>query len=264
MNLYHYITLEAFVDAWSQKEATTDITLSAFNLMYAVPEEEYMFGLNQLRKAIKRHEKINNIPLEQSKKDMPFFRDNSRTLVGHDLGMYVLSFYESRAIEEQVELSDEPLLAIEFDYNLLAEHCLSESMQLVRCKYDKEQVTNAFVSQLRTEYDKVFVDKEHTGFTADSQFFAMLCQAALEIKSSAFAAQKEWRLAAMKSAEDANYFYAGGALLPYTPIALPLACIKRITLLNYEEEPLVYGALEGLMKKIGLAPERFLTGRIEE
>lgn len=114
------------------------------------------------------------------------------------------------------------------------------------------------------EYDKFFFDEEHSGFTADSRFFSLLCNACLEVKKPLSAPEKERRLAVLRSPSEAGYRYDNGQLLPSVPISLPLSVIRRVALLNSEKEGLNFSALAGFMQRIGLPPERYLEGLLEQ
>ena len=140
---------------------------------------------------------------------------------------------------------DTSCLRLTFDYGALGEYSLSEEKYLLRCKYNEEENLNAFVSQMRREYDKFFYDEEHTGFKRDSRFFSMLCNACLEVREPCWAS------------EQAN-------LVPYVDYAIPFGCLRRIALMNLSENSLTYSALAGFLQSIGLAPDRYLEGMLEE
>ena len=93
---------------------------------------------------------------------------------GGQIGMYVIPLYEEPGEPAQ---SAEPSLVLELDYQSLGELCLFENYSLLSCKYEKEPILNHFTAQLEKEYDTFFFDEEHTGFTPDSCFFSMLCNA---------------------------------------------------------------------------------------
>ena len=44
----------------------------------------------------------------------------------------------------------------------------------------------------------------------------------------------------------------------------PLNVIRKVTLLDSEKEELNFSALAGFMQRIGLSPERYLEGLLEE
>ena len=147
--------------------------------MHIVPQEEIEYGLSLLRESIGLYEERKGIPVEKSKKAMPFFRQDSRMLVGPEIGMYVIPLYEKPGEPARYA---EPSLLLELDYQSLGELCLFENYSLLSCKYEKEPILNHFTAQLEKEYDTFFFDEEHTGFTPDSRFFSMLCNACLEVK----------------------------------------------------------------------------------
>ncbi|MDZ3929793.1 hypothetical protein UZS95_25890 [Parabacteroides goldsteinii] len=78
------------------------------------------------------------------------------------------------------------------------------------------------------------------------------------------APEKEWRLAVLRSPSEAGYRYDNGQLQPSVPISLPLSVIRRVALLNSEKEGLNFSALAGFMQRIGLPPERYLEGLLEQ
>lgn len=265
MELYHQLSLESFIKGWTNDAPSPEFCLPVVQLMHAVPEEQYRYGLSLLRRAIGLYEEKRRIPAEESKKNMPFFREHSRMLVGPEMEIYMLPFYpETSSFSFNPPASDKNRITLVFDYEALAAHCLSENMFLIRCKYEEEQIVRTFTAQMEQEYDKFFYDEEHTGFTRDSRFFSMLCNAVLEVREAAYAPQEEWRLAFFKSPAEVDYRYVDGDLQPYFNISLPLTALLRIRLEEYSEKPLLFGALAGFLKSKGVSPERYLEGRLEE
>lgn len=304
MVINHSLPLETFMKGWHTNDAGISFSLPAVHLMYAVPPAQYEYGLSLLRKAIVLYEEKKGIPPQQSKRDMPFFRTNSRMLVGPEVELYVLPLYENlssldafihpgkkadrlgkdaETVEEAAgskatEISNfpsslalsyaqadshGPWITLKLDADRLAYHCLSENMFFLRCKYEEERTVQTFVAQLEREYDKFFYDEEHTGFTADSRFFSLLCNAVLEVGLPASAPEKEWRLAVFKSPEEVEYQYVNGKLLPYFEIPIPLNSILNIHLKDYRTDPFLYGALAGFLKSKGLPPQQYLDGMQE-
>ena len=159
---------------------------------------------------------------------------------------------------------DTSCLRLTFDYGALGEYSLSEEKYLLRCKYNEEENLNAFVSQMRREYDKFFYDEEHTGVKRDSRFFSMLCNACLEVREPCWASEQEWRLVQFCDPVEAGYDFIGANLVPYVDYAIPFGCLRRIALMNLSENSLTYSALAGFLQSIGLAPDRYLEGMLEE
>ncbi len=262
MELYSYLTLESFLDA-SNVSNSRSLRLQLPNLMYAFSEDKIYYGLSLLRRSIQRYEEIHYISKEDSKREIPFFRNRRKMLIGPEMEMYACSLYETPSLPHDLE-QDTLLMKITLDYEALAEYCLTENCNLVRCKYDAEKCIDNFISQLDVEYDKFFYTEEHTGFKTDSRFFSMLCNASLEIVDSRYEKEKEWRLMQFCPPEDASYHITGNELLPYIQISIPYDCIKNIELLDWENHKSTYAALAGLMQRIGLPPERYLEGLVEE
>lgn len=264
MDLYAYISLECFVRSFGEHASGLQLSLPAKNLLYASDREDYLYGLSLLRKAIASYEEQKQIPSAESKQAIPFFRDHRRMLIGPEMDIYKLSFYENDTYEpEWLHATDRPYLKLTFDYEELAEHCLFENMFLVRCKYDEAQTVQTFITQMDREYDKFFFDEEHSGFTADSQFFSLMCNACLEVREPRFAAEKEWRLAVLRSPSEADYTFMGSHLEPSVTVSLPLTSIRRVTFPNRENNELSFSALAGFMQRVGLSPERYLEGVLE-
>ena len=161
-------------------------------------------------------------------------------LVGPEIGMYVIPLYEEPGEPAQ---SAEPSLVLELDYQSLGELCLFENYSLLSCKYEKEPILNHFTAQLEKEYDTFFFDEEHTGFTPDSRFFSMLCNACLEVKQPS----------------SVLYRYEHGNLIPYIPVSLPVDCLKRVYLEDFRRRPLLFGTLNGFLKSKGLPAEQLLN-----
>lgn len=292
MEIYHTLPVETFVKGWHANDTGVSFSLPAIHLMYAAPPAQYEYGLSLLRKAIGLYEEKKGISPERSKRDMPFFRTNSRMLVGPEVELYILPLYENRPFHAAPGLSGakaapageakiskdggfsgfgpsaafssdntgRPWITLKMEAEKVASHCLSENMFFLRCKYEEEAAVQTFATQLEQEYDKFFYDEEHSGFTADSRFFSMLCNAVLEIGLPAYADQKEWRLAVFKSPEEVAYQYTNGKLLPYFEVSLPINSILQIHLNDYETDPLLYGAFAGFLKSKGLSPQQYLDG----
>lgn len=256
MVLYYYVSLKSFVEMWGEHPgAVSSFRLPAVELMHKVKEEEVDYGLSVLRESIGIYEERKQIPAESSKKGMPFFRQDSRSLVGPEMGMYIVPLYERLDVFSQ---SEEPTLVLELDYSVLGEYCLFDNLFLLCCKYDKVPVIEEFLARLETEYDKFFFDDEHTGLTADSRFFSMLCNACMEVRDPALEQEREWRLACLRAPEDALYSYKEGDLLPYVPISLPIECLRRVYLPDYTERPLLHGTLIGFLRSKELPAEQLL------
>lgn len=265
MDLYAYISLRSFVEGFGKHSSSQHFSLQAENLLYTVPEKEYLYGLSLLRKAIGLYEEQKHIPAAESKLAIPFFRGNRRMLIGPEMDIYKLSFYENETYEpDWLHTTGEPFLKLTFDYETLTEHCLFENIFLIRCKYDEVQTLQTFVNQMDREYDKFFFDEEHSGFTRDSRFFSLMCNACLEVKDAGRVTEGEWRLAVLRSPSDVDYAYADGRLMPFTTISLPVATIRRVALPNRENDELNYSALAGFMQRIGLSPELYLEGVLED
>ncbi|MFA6875019.1 MAG: hypothetical protein WCQ87_00110 [Parabacteroides sp.] len=262
MKLYSYLTLESFVEG-AKNSSLKLLPMQLSSLMYAFSDSSVGYGLSLLRHSILRYEKEQHVSKEKSKSAMPFFRNHRKLFVGPEIEMYVRSFYETPLTPH--DLKDErSLLKIAFDYEVLVDYCLTDNCNLIRCKYDAEECIENFVSKLKVEYDKFFYTEEHTGFKSDSQFFSMLCNASLEMVESQFKEEKEWRLMQFCAPEDASYHMSDDQLLPYIQISVPYDCIRSIELLDWQSNESTYSALAGLMQHMGLPPERFLEGLIED
>ncbi|MDD2952702.1 MAG: hypothetical protein PHC95_06020 [Parabacteroides sp.] len=261
MVLYYRISLSSFVESLEKTSGPDSFfTIPAKGLMHIVPQEEVEYGLSLLRESIGLYEERKGIPMEKSKKAMPFFRQDSRMLVGPEIGMYVISLYEKPGEPSEPARSAEPSLVLELDYQSLGELCLFENYSLLSCKYEKEPILNHFTTQLEKEYDTFFFNEEHTGFTPDSRFFSMLCNACLEVRHPSSMGDKEWRLALLRSPEEASYRYEpGGSLIPYVPVSLPAECLRRVHLEAFQRQPLLFGTLNGFLKSKGLPAEQLLN-----
>ena len=88
--LYAYLPLRDFFASVQALEKGEGLSLELINLQHAVPERDYLYGLGLLREAFAQYEASVGIGPEMSKRAMPFFRENSRQLVGPEVGMYIL------------------------------------------------------------------------------------------------------------------------------------------------------------------------------
>ena len=156
MDLYSYVSIESFVRGCKESKTPGTFTLHVPNLLYAKSDEVIGYGLSLLRRSIVLHEEQKGIGPELSKQNIPFFRENRRMLIGPEVEMYALSLYQNLEIPSGVKEKDTSCLRLTFDYGALGEYSLSEEKYLLRCKYNEEENLNAFVSQMRREYDKFF------------------------------------------------------------------------------------------------------------
>lgn len=75
MVLYCRVSLNAFVESFRNTSGPDSFfTLPAKGLMHIVPQEEIEYGLSLLRESIGLYEERKGIPVEKSKKAMPFFQ----------------------------------------------------------------------------------------------------------------------------------------------------------------------------------------------
>ena len=264
MDLYSYVSIESFVHGCKESKTPGTFVLRVPNLLYAKSDEVIGYGLSLLRRSIVLHEEQNGIKQEFSKQHIPFFRENRRMLIGPEMEMYALSLYQNPEIPSGVKEKKASCLRLTFDYGALGEYSLSEEKYLLRCKYDEEENLNVFVSQMRQEYDKFFCDEEHTGFKRDSRFFSMLCNACLEVREPRWASEQEWQLVQFCDPIKAGYDFMGRNLVPYVDYVIPFECLRRIALTDLAENSLTYSALAGFLQSIGLAPDRYLEGMLEE
>lgn len=263
MDLYSYVSIESFVRGCKESKTPGTFTLHVPNLLYAKSDEVIGYGLSLLRRSIVLHEEqkasgrslVNKIFL------FPGEPPDAYRTGGGDVRSFPLpEFGNPSGVKEK----DTSCLRLTFDYGALGEYSLSEEKYLLRCKYNEEENLNAFVSQMRREYDKFFYDEEHTGFKRDSRFFSMLCNACLEVREPCWASEQEWRLVQFCDPVEAGYDFIGANLVPYVDYAIPFGCLRRIALMNLSENSLTYSALAGFLQSIGLAPDRYLEGMLEE
>lgn len=260
MDLYLYISVEAFTKGYRLSRQKNSISIRVENFMYAVPENIYRYGLDLLRKAIRIYEEQNHISPDASKQAIPFFREKRRMLVGPELEMYVLPLYENSDIIPFQFAGSKPFLRIKLDYNLLMQYCISENLYFLRCKYDEEKNLQTFVTQMEREYSRFFFDDEHTGFTADSNFFSLLCNACLEVRPPCLAPEKSWEIAFLQEPSEVKYRMEHNLLIPFTILSIPLSCIRQIALRDSRTYELNYNSLAGFLQSIGLSPQQYLEG----
>lgn len=252
MNLYFYLSIESFVQGCKLSDISGTFILRIPNLMYSVPEGQYRYGLSLLRKAIGNYEEQKGIPREASKQGIPFFREDRRILIGPEMEMYTASFYESTDMPSGLQVTENHLLRLTVDYESLAKYCLFENLFLLRCKYDEEQTIQTFVRQMDCEYNKFFFDDENSGFTADSHFFSLLCNACMEVKKPHLATEREWRMASFREPADVEYHFVDGQLTPLVSVSLPFSCLRQIMLQSGDKNDLTYSALLGFMRQCGV------------
>lgn len=263
MNLYLYISLRTFVDGLDMSSDSRSIRLQIQNLLHAAPNPEAIYGLSLLRKAIGVYEKEKGIEPAQSKQAIPFFRENRRMLVGPEVEMYTLSFYESE--EGPLHLSEiaGPVLKLTFDYHSLVEYCLSKNCYLQRCKYNEGESFGIFLERMEREYDKFFYDEEHTGFAFDSELFNLFLEACVKVQEPLQVAEEEWKLVMLHSPAEVEYEFIGDVFTPFVPASFPIEMIRQIEMLNRNEYPRDYSALAGFLDSKRLTPELILEGLIE-
>lgn len=263
MNLSLYISLRAFVDGMNASSNSQEIVLPIQNLLHAASKQDDIYGLSLLRKAIGVYEKKKGIEPEYSKQAMPFFRENRRMLVGPEIGIYTLSFYESEDGPLHLSEMEGPMLKLQFDYHSFVEYCLSQNYCLQRCKYNEEELLGQFVQKLESEYDKFYYDEGYSGFAFDSQLFNLLVDACVKVQEPSLFWNEEWKLVVLHDSSEVEYGFIGGVFTPYLSVAFPLHIIRQIEMLNREKYECDYSALAGFIESKGLTPESILEGLIE-
>lgn len=256
MKLYCPVSLEMFIKGTDNTNVSKEFCLHLHNRLSDKYTQEYTYGLSLLRQALQKYEKNKGIAHEESKSEIPFFRNNLSLLVGPEMQLYASGLYETMEVVNK----DFPDLILTLDYEKLGEHCIFENLFLMKCKYNEEQNILFFEKQLEREYEKFFYDEEYTGFTSDSRFFSMLCNACLEIREPKYAEGKEWQIASLQMPENAFYQYSNGILESYFTTNIPIKIIERISMPDYRNRRDEYTALAGLLKQIGLNPEDLLEG----
>lgn len=256
MKLFCPISLDSFFKGVNNTPMQQTLSLELNKYLTDNTFEEYTYGLSVLSQAIQIYENKKGTTTENSKVNMHFLRENLHLLVGPEMDIYSNRLYET----EDACTKDQNNLIITFNYDLLGEHCIFENLFLVKCKYDEKQSLVFFEEKLEKEYDKFFYDEEHTGFAQDSQFFAMLCNACLEIREECFASQKEWNIASLVMPEDAGYRRKNGKLESYSSTPIPFEAIEKISMPSYKNRKDEYTALVGLLKQKGVHPEGLLEG----
>lgn len=263
MEINAYLSLKSFINGILKFSEKTQIEIEFMDLLNQESPECEDYGLSVLRKSILEYEKIKQIPIHESKSEMPFFRKKRRMLIGPEIGLFVFPLYESDVIPEKWKKFTEPYVILRLDYEVLTEYCLQENLFLLKCRYDEDQNIEYFIRSMEKEYDKFFYDDEHSGFTRDSRFFSLLYNACMEVADPKFAVEKEWRLALFSELAGLSFQYENGRLNSYVKKNLPLNCIRKITLYDPQNEGRNYSALAIFLQSVGLVPDRYLSGLIE-
>lgn len=191
---------------------------------------------------------------------MPFFREHQLRLIGPELVPFSCSLYEGSTSFTPAKND----LWISLDSEDLIDLCLGENLSLVCCKYDENEMQETFEPLLKQEYDKILFDEENTGFLPGSRFVSLLYKALFEWRPAVEQPRKEWRITSLNTPEEADYRWNGTTLKPMKAIQVPASYIRQIEIYpDYQQEPALYTALIGALKKVGLVPELLLTGLVE-
>lgn len=191
---------------------------------------------------------------------MPFFREHQLRLIGPELVPFSCSLYEESTSFTPAQND----LWISLDSEDLIDLCLGENLSLVCCKYDENEMQETFEPLLKQEYDKILFDEENTGFLPGSRFVSLLYKALFEWRPAIEQPRKEWRITSLNTPEEADYRWNGTTLKPMNAIQVPASYIRQIEIYpDYQQEPALYTALIGALKKVGLVPELLLTGLVE-
>lgn len=255
------ISIPAFLSALKQEEGKIffDLVLTDLLWEHGVLEPE-PFGLQLVRKAIGGYEQKLPAPVVSSKVNMPFFRENQLRLIGPELIPFACSLFE----ETTTYVPSENTLWLYLDSEDLIDWCLGENLSLVHCKYSESEWTASLISQLKQEYNKIFFDDEHTGFLPGSHFVSVLYRALFEGRPDLEQGNKEWRITTLVAPADADYAWNGTSLKPYKTVQIPVDFVRQIEMYpDYRNDPALYTALIGALKKVGLTPESLLIGLME-
>ena len=186
------------------------------------------FGLQGIRKVIEVYEQSLSLGKSSSKKGMPFFREHQLRLIGPELVPFACSLYEESTSFTPAQND----LWISLDSEDLIDLCLGENLSLVCCK--------------------------------GSRFVSLLYKALFEWRPAVEQPRKEWRITSLNTPEEADYRWNGTTLKPMKAIQVPASYIRQIEIYpDYQQEPALYTALIGALKKVGLVPELLLTGLVE-
>lgn len=261
MILKYPVSIPDFLASFGMTENELGFGLVLSDLLWkrgaSLPEP---FGLQGLRKVIERYEQ--GLPAGQSagKAAMPFFREHQLRLIGPELVPFSCSLYEASTTYTPAE----NMLWISLDSDDLIDLCLGENLSLVGCKYDEPELLEAFAPLVGQEYDKILFDDEHTGFLPGSRFASLLYKALFEWRPAAERSCKEWRITSLLPPEEADYRWNGTTLVPLKTVRVPASYIRQIDIYpDYQRDPALYTAFIGALKKVGLVPERLLTGLME-
>lgn len=218
------------------------------------------FGLQGLRKVIEVYEQSLSVGKSSSKVGMPFFRRYQLRLIGPELIPFSCSLYE----ESTSFMPAKNALWISLGSEDLIDLCLGENLSLVCCKYDENELLETFLPLLKQEYDKILFNEEYTGFQPGSHFVSILYKALFEWRPPIEQTHKEWRITSLNIPEEADYKWNGTALKPMRTIRVPASYIRQIEIYpDYQQEPALYTAFIGALKKAGLVPEMLLMGLTE-
>lgn len=258
-NLTSYIPLRSFAEHLGKE--TFALCLHDFCSCKA-QKCETPYGLSLLRKAITQFEVESK--RATSKADMPFFRENQVRLVGPEVALFFYPLYESNfTMPEDARLPEEPFLKVEIDYAGLADYCISNNLNLIRCKYDDGKNLQFLKEKVAGEYDNIFYNRQETGFKPGSRFFSILYNACIEMENPEKAGNPEWRIVAVLSPEDAEYHFENGTLLSTFRLDIPIELIKRIDL-PADNNRVNYTNLIGLLKKAGIRAEAVMGRMIDD
>lgn len=261
MILKYPISIPDFLSTCKEMEHKPCFELVLSDLLYehGVLQPE-PFGLQGIRKVIEVYEQSLSVGKSSNKKEMPFFREHQLRLIGPELVPFACSLYEESTSFTPAQND----LWISLDSEDLIDLCLGENLSLVCCKYDENEMLETFEPLLKQEYDKILFDEENTGFLPDSRFVSLLYKALFEWRPAVEQPRKEWRITSLNTPEEADYRWNGTTLKPMKAIQVPASYIRQIEIYpDYQQEPALYTALIGALKKVGLVPELLLTGLVE-
>ena len=143
--LYAYLPLRDFFASVQALEKGEGLSLELINLQHAVPERDYLYGLGLLREAFAQYEASVGIGPEMSKRAMPFFRENSRQLVGPEVGMYILPLFGNPDLALE---GDGPMVRLAFDYGQLADWPIIACRRIFSCSAGNTIVPFAWIISL--------------------------------------------------------------------------------------------------------------------
>jgi hypothetical protein len=258
--LYHYTSLEALYGIVTSKE------IWCSNILYLNDRSELKYALDQCQKeAIRKREELNGVLVDLWDEVIDILVELHLEMTDYDIYVASFSEVEDDLGQWRAYCNDGPGVCIGFSPAALSPGVHHQGFDFCQCIYDPSEQTQKWrailARVLETCEEALRLTHNDIGASRQivtTQHIRSFLRWALQMKHSAFSAEREWRLASLSTGHHGSVkFRLGrGLMVPYLPLKLaedgPVP-ISSVTLSpGGESTKLNYSAIGRFLKAQGI------------